>query len=87
MTTRCSAKASGGCSRAGGVVIPKGGVQWRLDTERLVDLTLKTIVEFREEMREFRVETRKTLAEHSHRLNVIEATIASLKAEVSARRS
>ena len=47
-----------------------------------MDLTLKTIVEFREEMREFRVETRKTLAEHSHRLNVIEATIASLKADV-----
>jgi len=45
--------------------------------------SLKTIVEFREEMREFRVETRKTLAEHSHRLNVIEATIASLKADVS----
>jgi len=47
-----------------------------------VDLTLKTIVEFREEMREFRVETRKTLAEHSHRLNVIESTIARLKANV-----
>jgi hypothetical protein len=47
-----------------------------------VDLTLKTIVEFREEMREFRVETRKTLAEHSHRFNVIEVTIASLKADV-----
>jgi hypothetical protein len=47
-----------------------------------MDLTLKTIVEFREEMREFRVETRKTLAEHSHRLNVIEVTIASLKADV-----
>ena len=47
-----------------------------------MDPTLKTIVEFRDEMREFRVETRKTLAEHSHRLNVIEATIASLKADV-----
>ena len=47
-----------------------------------MDLTLKTIIEFREEMREFRIETRKTLAEHSHRLNVIEATIASLKADV-----
>lgn len=46
-----------------------------------MDLTLKTIIEFREEMREFRVETRKTLAEHSHRLNVIEATIASLKTD------
>jgi hypothetical protein len=47
-----------------------------------MDLTLKTIIEFREEMREFRVETRRTLAEHSHRLNVIEVTIASLKADV-----
>ena len=47
-----------------------------------MDLTLKTIIEFREEMREFRIETRKTLAEHSHRLNVIEVTIASLKADV-----
>ena len=33
-------------------------------------------------MHEFRIETRKTLAEHSHRFNVIEATIASLKADV-----
>ncbi len=47
-----------------------------------MDLTLKTIVEFRDEMREFRTETRKTLAEHSHRLNVIEVTIASLEADV-----
>ena len=47
-----------------------------------MDLTLKTIIEFRDEMREFRIETRKTLAEHSHRFNVIEATIASLKADV-----
>ena len=47
-----------------------------------MDLTLKTIIEFREEMREFRIETRKTLAKHSHRLNVIEVTIASLKADV-----
>lgn len=47
-----------------------------------MDVTLKTIIEFREEMREFRVETRKTLAEHSDRLNVIEPTIASLKVDV-----
>ena len=47
-----------------------------------MDLTLKTIVEFRDEMREFRNETRKTLVEHSHRLNVIVTTIASLKADV-----
>lgn len=47
-----------------------------------MDLTLQTIVEFREEMREFRSETRKTLAEHSQRLNVFEAVIAGLKADV-----
>ena len=47
-----------------------------------MDLTLKTIIEFREEMREFRTESRKTLAEHSHVFNVIEATIASLKSDV-----
>lgn len=47
-----------------------------------MDPTLKTIIEFRDEMREFRVETRRTLAEHSRRFNVVEATIASLKADV-----
>jgi BMFP domain-containing protein YqiC len=46
-----------------------------------VDPTLKTIIEFRNEMREFRAETRSTLGQHSHRLNLIEATIASLKAD------
>jgi len=46
-----------------------------------MDLTLQTIIEFRDEMREFRAETPRTLAEHSHRLNVIEVTIASLKAD------
>lgn len=47
-----------------------------------MDLTLKTAIEFLEEMREFRVETRRTLTEHSNRLDVIEPTIASLKADV-----
>ena len=46
-----------------------------------MDPALKTIIEFREEMREFRVETRRTLTEQSHRMNVVEATIASLKAD------
>jgi hypothetical protein len=32
-------------------------------------------------MREFRTETRSTLGQHSHRLNVIEVTIGSLKAD------
>jgi hypothetical protein len=49
-----------------------------------VDATLKTIIEFRDEMREFRTETRTTLGQHSHRLNVIEATIASVKSDVGA---
>ncbi|MGQ0653976.1 MAG: hypothetical protein ACT4P4_17225, partial [Betaproteobacteria bacterium] len=30
----------------------------------------------------FREETRRTLAGHSHRLNVLEATIASLKSDM-----
>jgi len=34
-------------------------------------------------MRELRTETRNTLAEHSHRLNVIEAAIASLNSVVA----
>ena len=47
-----------------------------------MDLTLKTIIEFRDEMRELGNETRSTLAEHPHRLNVVGATIAGLKADV-----
>jgi BMFP domain-containing protein YqiC len=46
------------------------------------DIVLKVLKEFRGEMREFREETRKTLGSHSHRLNVLEATIASLKADM-----
>jgi len=51
-----------------------------------MDSTLRTIIEFRDEMREFRVETRSTLGQHSHRLNVIEATIASLKTDAGVLR-
>jgi len=47
-----------------------------------MDLTLKAIIELGDEVREFRGETRRTLAKHTHRLNTIEATIASLKADV-----
>jgi hypothetical protein len=52
------------------------------------NLTLRAIIEFRDEMREFRTETRRTLLEHSHRLNVIEASLSSLKvrARIAARR-
>jgi hypothetical protein len=46
------------------------------------DLVLKMLKEFRAEVRGFHEETRRTLAGHSHRLNVIEATIASLKADM-----
>lgn len=46
------------------------------------DLVLKVLKEFRAEMRDFRDETKRTLAGHSHRLNVLEATIASLKADM-----
>jgi hypothetical protein len=48
-----------------------------------MDPTLRTIVEFREEMREFRTEMRATLGHHSHRLNVIEASVASLKVDAA----
>lgn len=49
---------------------------------RSMNVTLKAIIEFRDEMREFRDETRKTLTQHSHRLNVIDAGTASLKADI-----
>ena len=49
---------------------------------RSMNVTLKAIIEFRDEMREFRNETRKTLTQHSHRLNVIDAGTASLKADI-----
>lgn len=48
-----------------------------------MDLTLRTIVEFRDEMREFRTETRAMLGQHSHRLNIVEAEIVELKSAVS----
>jgi hypothetical protein len=48
-----------------------------------LDSTLNAIIEFRDEMRAFRAETRPTLGQHSHRLNLIEVTIASLKADGS----
>ena len=47
-----------------------------------MDPTLNAIIEFRDEVREFRAETRATLRQNSHRLNLIEATIASLKTDV-----
>ena len=37
----------------------------------MTDLTLQTLIEFRVEMREFRDETRNTLSEHGHRLNLL----------------
>ena len=46
------------------------------------DVVLKVLKEFRTEVRGFHEETRRTLAGHSHRLNVLEATIASLKADM-----
>ena len=47
-----------------------------------MDPTLTAIIEFRHEMRGFCDETRATLGLHSHRLNLIEGTIASVKADV-----
>ena len=46
-----------------------------------MDPTLKAIIAIRDEMRAFRTETRTTLGQHSHRLNLIEVTIGSLKAD------
>jgi ABC-type transporter Mla subunit MlaD len=37
----------------------------------VTDLTLQTLIEFRVEVREFRDETRKGLAQHDHRLNLL----------------
>jgi hypothetical protein len=37
----------------------------------VTDLTLQTLIEFRGEMREFRDETRKALAQQDHRLNLL----------------
>ena len=37
----------------------------------MTDLTLQTLIEFRGEMRDFREETRKTLSQHGHRLNLL----------------
>lgn len=48
----------------------------------IVDATLKAIIELRGDVRDFRTETRTTLIQHSHRLNLIEVTIAGLKADV-----
>lgn len=46
------------------------------------DMVLKMLKELREDVRGFREETRRTLAGHSHRFNVLEATIASLKSDM-----
>jgi hypothetical protein len=37
---------------------------------------------FRNEIRAFRTDTRATLGQHSHRLNLIEVTVAGLKTDV-----
>lgn len=37
----------------------------------MTDLTLQTLIEFRGELREFREETRKALAQHDHRLDLL----------------
>ena len=57
-------------------------VNWSM--ERELDPTLKAIIEFRGEVREFRTETRATLVQHTHQLNLIGVTIGSLKTDVGA---
>ena len=48
-----------------------------------MDPTLKAIIAIRDEMRAFRTETRTTLGQHSHRLNLIEVTIGSVQLMVA----
>ncbi len=48
----------------------------------MADLTLQTLIEFRGEMREFRDETRKTLAQHDHRLDLIGAEVREFREEM-----
>ena len=55
----------------------------KVQTEQVVDPTLNAIIEFRDEKRGFRTETRTTLGRHSHRLNLIEISVAGLKADVA----
>ena len=47
------------------------------------DHTLELLREMRAEAQEFREETRKNFGTVFHRLNVIEATLANLKADVA----
>ena len=49
----------------------------------MADLTLQTLIEFRGEMREFRDETRTTLAEHGHRLSLLTAHLNDLVARLT----
>ena len=49
----------------------------------MADLTLQTLIEFRGEMREFRDETRTTLADHGHQLNLLTAHVNDLVARLT----
>ena len=47
------------------------------------NLTLKTLIEFRDEMREFRGETREQLVGHSHQLSLLNARLTSVEARLT----
>jgi hypothetical protein len=46
------------------------------------DLTLQTLIEFRGEVREFRDETRKALAQNDHRLSLLIEEIREFRREM-----
>jgi chromosome segregation ATPase len=48
----------------------------------VADLTLQTLIEFRAEMRDFRDEARKSLAQHEHRLNLLAAEGQTFRGEM-----
>lgn len=47
------------------------------------NITLRTRIEFREEVREFRGETRDKLAEHSHPLSSLNARLTSVEGRLT----
>ena len=50
----------------------------------MTDLTLQTLIEFRGEMGDFRDETRKTLSQHGHRLNLLSEQMRDVAARMEA---
>jgi len=49
----------------------------------VADLTLQVLTEIRDEAREFRAETRETLAGHGHRLALLEADSKATRVDIA----